>query len=205
MELFKKQKPLDYFKKCHEISIWAFFELLQTNDLTLLLKPKSREIKESDKEELSKAYFNLFDEYVELSEDRHIIDMLQERGKLSQLKLEVTAIALMVEHIIQGYEIETYVKILKANHRIKFDLSGDFKEEVEKVIQWVKVKKMDIDFIEKQLNKQTDNKKTTIEVQAFAISKALDLKYIIKTKETTVTEWLAYVKQHKDIQDGKRN
>ncbi len=83
MELFKKQKPLDYFKKCHEISIWAFFELLQTNDLSLLLKPKSREIKESDKEELSKAYFNLFGEYVELSEDRHIIDMLQERGKLN--------------------------------------------------------------------------------------------------------------------------
>jgi len=203
MELFKKQKPLDYFKKCHEISIWAFFELLQTNDLSLLLKPKSREIKESDKEELSKAYFNLFDEYVELSEDRHIIDMLQERGKLNQLKLEVTAIGLMLEHIIQGYEIETYVKILKANHRIKFDLNGDFKEEVEKVIQWVKVKQMDIDFIEKELNKQTDKKKQTIETQSVVLSNIYGFR--IDTKNTTVTEWLAYVKQAKDIQDGKRN
>ncbi len=203
MDIFKKQKPLDYFKKCHEISIWAFFELLQTNDLSLLLKPKSREIKESDKEELSKAYFNLFDEYVELSEDRHIIDMLQERGKLNQLKLEVTAIGLMLEHIIQGYEIETYVKILKANHRIKFDLNGDFKEEVEKVIQWVKVKQMDIDFIEKELNKQTDKKKQTIETQSVVLSNIYGLR--IDTKNTTVTEWLAYVKQAKDIQDGKRN
>lgn len=203
MDIFKKQKPLDYFKKCHEISIWAFFELLQTNDLSLLLKPKSREIKESDKEELSKAYFNLFDEYVELSEDRHIIDMLQERGKLNQLKLEVTAIGLMLEHIIQGYEIETYVKILKANHRIKFDLNGDFKEEVEKVIQWVKVKQMDIDFIEKELNKQTDKKKQTIETQSVVLSNIYGFR--IDTKNTTVTEWLAYVKQAKDIQDGKRN
>ncbi len=203
MELFKKQKHLDYFKKCHEISIWAFFELLQTNDLSLLLKPKSREIKESDKEELCKAYFNLFDEYVELSEDRHIIDMLQERGKLNQLKLEVTAIGLMLEHIIQGYEVETYVKILKANHRIKFDLSGDFKEEVEKVIQWVKVKQMDIDFIEKELNKKTDKKKQTIESQSVVLSNIYGFR--IDTKNTTVTEWLAYVKQAKDIQDGKRN
>lgn len=203
MDIFKKQRALDYFKKCHEISIWTFFELLQTNDLSLLLKPKSRPIKESDKEELNKAYFNLFDEYVELSEDRHIIDMLQERGKLNQLKLEVTAIGLMLEHIIQGYEVETYVKILKANHRIKFDLSGDFKDEVEKVIQYVKVKQMDIDFIEKELNKQTDKKKTTIEVQAVTLSKVYGFK--IDTKNTTVTEWLAYVKQAKDIQDGKRN
>ena len=62
---------------------------------------------------------------------------------------------------------------------------------------------MDIDFIEKELNKKTDKKKQTIESQSVVLSNIYGFR--IDTKNTTVTEWLAYVKQAKDIQDGKRN
>lgn len=200
MRLFK-QSDLKLYTKCHEISIWRFTQLLKINDFNLLLKKGSRKIKESDKEYLSKIYFDLFNEYVELSGDGNIEMILRKRAKISVLQVKSFVINFIIDMIIRGIDQEYYVELLRKDHKITIDLSKDFQTEVQSAIQWTKAFMQEIEELKHELNEKTDQQEKTIEQQAVTISKYLGFR--VNVKKVTVTEWLGLIKDIKE--NGKRD
>lgn len=203
MRLFK-QADLSLYPNCDELPIWNFYKLLKTNDFTYLLKNNSRKIEESDNEFLSKVYFDLFNEYVELSKDNKIVDLLKKRAKLNVLNLKAMVCSLSIDYIIRDIERDFFIDILK-KHGITIDLSNDFALEIQSAIQWVKAFKQEIKEIEFELNEKTEQEEKSIESQAVSISRVLNLGYRLNTKEITVTEWLSLIELAKEQRNGKRD
>ncbi len=203
MRLFK-QADLSIYLKCDELPIWNFYQLLKTNDFNYLLKKDSRKIKDSDTESLNKLYFDLFNEYVEISKNESIISLLKKRAKINILNMRALVCTLAIDYIIQDVDKDFYIDILK-KQGISFDLSKDFQTEIQNAIQWVKAFKQEIKEIEFELNEKTTQEEKSVESQAISISRDLNLGYRLNTKEITVTEWLSLIEQTKEISNGKRD
>jgi hypothetical protein len=203
MRLFK-QADLSIYLKCDELPIWNFYQLLKTNDFNYLLKKNSRKIKESDTENLNKLYFDLFNEYVELSKNESVISLLKKRAKINILNMRALVCTLSIDYIIQDIDKEFYIDILK-KQGISFDLNKDFQTEIQNSIQWVKAFKQEIKELEFELNEKTTQEEKSVESQAISISRSLNLAYRLNTKEITVTEWLSLIEQTKEQSNGKRD
>ena len=212
---FKKEVKLKTYKSCKTLFMYNFYEILDTQDYRWLVTDYNEnsdlELTDNQKEELEVLWKEIFNEYIELKGDQKIINSLRKRALIANLQNRLYFGATLLKLIAKNPKSKNLEDIINelAKWKFRLDKEKPLPKEIEKVTKQLKSLRtrlnMEISRYTSELEKQQKQEKTNIDEQAINVGKTLDLKYPIISKETTVTQWLAYSKQAKKIiQDGKR-
>lgn len=190
MGIFKRKAII--YTTCEEIPIYNFFKLMGTNDTKWIVKKEGVLPKNIDE-----VKEDLFDEYVKLSKDNNVVSMLQKRAYINNCNIKVYICSYILNRVLQGTATDILVAQLK-KWQVYVDFTKDVNQEVRKALQGLKAIKNEVKILEKDLTEETDKEIVSIDKQAVLLSRALDLKFQIDTKDTTAVQWLTYKEMAND-------
>jgi hypothetical protein len=158
--------------------------------------------------DLRKAYDEIFNDYSATKFDRRELLRMKEEGEIiylnSTYEIIVKTLALYKE-----YEDIKILEIFVDLEFTNFDINGDIKKEIEKIVRSAKGLKNKINIkrinYEKKYLKGVEDKMDvqdvfkTLDKQALALETNLELGYKINVKKTSVVRWLNLIDRHEKV------
>lgn len=200
---------MQIYSKLNEITVYIFFEILKTEDYSLLIKNKkqrSKKLTETKIFELSEIYKNIIYEYSLKTNNFKIINNMKKRFLISKLEYEYE----ILKGVLDLFEKFEEIEVLFVLRSLGYDFINckSVDEEVNKVIKRTKALKNQISINKikyEQQNKKTDEgeKDYDLDLIALNLEKSLDLKYKINIKKTTMLRWINMIMLSK--KQNKRN
>lgn len=201
---------MNIHKDCSTLSIWAFYEALNTNDLRYLIKgfEKGDDIKIKDKDSLnlSLALESILKEYSVLTLNKEIIKNYKLQLKIALLNYEYLICAEILKAFSLSKEIEVLLLLNEFNHKI--DATKNIDNQICLVLQKLKSLKNNIKIheinYEKKFVKNNKEVKYNLDKEAMFLEMSLKLSYSIDTKKTSVERWvnLMEINREKQLQNG---
>lgn len=193
------------YRKCDEMPLWNFQKYLETNDLKYFTK-NLKEVKGLDV-----VMNDFFVEYLELTKNNSVFRKFSNIYKLLKLEGKYKCVTLLTT-TLYNYDIkmgvETFNNLLleldKWGHKI--DTKLNIFDQLENISQRNRVLETQIQALQIELKKDDQQESQTIESQLISVSRILELKYKLDSKEITVMEWIEFQKQAElVIKNQKKN
>lgn len=197
------------YLNCYELPIWNFFEIIKTEDLSLLVR-KNKDVDKFKKEDLFLVLTDIIKEYNELTDNNDLIreyrskldiELLEYRynitKKILQLYLETESIEVLLTLKELQWVIDTAKPINPQIKRINANLIG-----IKNKINIAKSK-----FINKFKKEQKkDNPNFNLEESIVYLEINIPLNYKINTKKDSIGRFIAWNKaienKNKKINNG---
>lgn len=195
-----KKTSYSYFS-CDEISLYNWTKYLETQDL----KYFNSELEET--KDNKDAMYAVFGEYLELTENRQVIIRFSKMHKIMKLQGKYNTVSLLIKAL---YNYKKELGMEQFNELIdqielynyKIDKTKDVFKQLEKINNRLQNLKTQIELLEIDLKKDDEKEKHNIDSEIITVSRVLELKYRIDKKETTLKEWIEYVKQAKKVSEN---
>lgn len=201
--IFKRRitKAPSIYSGCSELPMSIFIDCLASMDLRLLLKPRS---KNARPEELSKAWDNIFYEYIDLVRDPDQMYALGLMRDIALLESELNLTSYMVTYLSITYSKEIEDSLKRMGYRIAFkandpthntkELERLIKQRKLRILMMTQKKKLLEDHQEKQKKgsktDKSDYDKVLAELSAFQ-------GYRLDMKMMSVSEYVAISNRYK--------
>ena len=174
---------------CETLSVWAFYKVMETQDLTYLLKDKYAD----NVPDLSDTWDEIMEEYQELTNSASDMMLWRLRLQIGKLNLRLQRVSIGCK-IYFHYPISKEVEkdILKNLNSEGVLPKGKNVKELDRINRQLHAMKTKITLKELELKQLTpENDKTQdIYEQIYLIGKITDAKYKLDPKETTVKEFI---------------
>jgi len=191
------------YTDCETLSIWSFYKVMETQDLTYLLKDRYIE----NPPDLAETWDSIIEEYQELTNSTN--DMM-----LWRLRLEIGKLSLRLQRVTIGCKIyfhsavseETQVEVLKNLNSDGVYPKSRTVEELDRINKQLHSMKTKIGLKELELKQLTPNNDEAQDIyeQIYLIGKITDAKYKLDPKETSVKEFTILSKHATKESNGKR-
>lgn len=197
-----KKTSYSYFS-CDEISLYNWTKYLETQDL----KYFNSELEET--KDNKNAMYSVFGEYLELTENRQVIVRFSKMHKIMKLQGKYNTVSLLLKALYnykKEYGLEQFNEMVEqlAKWNYKIDTSKDIFKQIESISKRIQGLKTQIELLEIDFKKDDEKEKQNIDSEIITVSRVLELKYKIDKKETTLKEWIEYVKQAKKVSENGR-
>jgi len=195
---------VNIYKKCDEMPLWNFQKYLETNDLKYFTK-ELKEVKG-----LYLVMNDFFAEYLELTQNNSVYQRFGKIYKLLKLEGKYNCVSLILKSLYnydKGLNIDTFHALtweLEKWH-YKIDRSKDIFAQIESINQRLQNVKTQIEVLQLELKKDDQQESQSIESQLISVSRILELKYKLDSKEITVKEWVEYQKQAEKTIKSQKN
>lgn len=199
-----KNTSNNIYRKCDEMPLWNFQKYLETNDLKYFTK-ELKEVKD-----LHLVMNDFFVEYLELTQNNLVYQRFSKIYKLLKLEGKFNCVTLILKSLYnydKGLDIEMFHQLTweleKWNYRI--DRSKDIFSQIESINQRLQNVKTQIEVLQLELKKDDQQESQSIESQLISVSRILELKYKLDSKEITVKEWIEFQKQAEKTIKSQKN
>jgi hypothetical protein len=182
------------FKKLDEITVYLFYKIIETSDYSYLIKnrKKFKAEAESMQNELGRYFMDIIADYSVKTQNFKIFNDFKMQLYIKTIEFEYS----LIKSILDLYEKNEDIEILYILDDIGFNfkecknLESEIKKAISKCLSLKN--KINISIIKQnQSNKKTDEKKEyNLDLIAFNLERALDLKYSINVKKTTMIRWI---------------
>lgn len=197
-------KPnITFYDKCDVMPLWNFQKYLDTKDLRYFTK------EHKEHKDLDNIALNLFGEYLELSGNRAVVLRFEKIFELMRLKGKYDTVTLILKALynypnpkdIEGFKILVN-ELEKWNYRI--DKEKDIFKQLETIYTRLQGIKTKISILESEIDVEDEKESTTIGSQLILVSRILELRYSLNSKEITLSEWIEYQKQAEKVNLDKQ-
>jgi len=199
-----KNISVNIYKKCDEMPLWNFQKYLETNELKYFTK-ELKEVKN-----LHLVMNDFFVEYLELTQNNAVYQRFSKIYKLLKLEGKFNCVTLILKSLYnydKGLDIEMFHQLTweleKWHYRI--DRSKDIFSQIESINQRLQNVKTQIEVLQLELKKDDQQESQSIESQLISVSRILELKYKLDSKEITVKEWIEFQKQAEKTIKSQKN
>jgi len=181
------------YNSLDKISVYLFFKLIETNDYSLLIKNKKQRKKVSlkDRDILNEAFKELVHEYCVATNNFKIIGDIKKKIYISKLEYKYFLLSKILAIFEKHEEIEVLFVLDGLGYNFKDSDNIDL--EMKKLINNFKHLKNKINITKLKYNKESeksDNKNFDLDSIALSLERALDLKYNIDVKTTSMRRWI---------------
>lgn len=183
------------YKNLDEITVYVFFEIIKTNNYSLLIKSKKNRKNLSDKKliELEEIFKNIIYEYSIKTNNFKVLSNLKKRFLISKMENEYN----LLNQILSIFEKYEEIEVLFVLKPLGYDFvkCDSIDKELNKVIKRIKSLRNQINIskikYEKQ-NKKTneDNSDYDLDLMSLNLERNLDLKYKLDIKKTSMKRWI---------------
>lgn len=198
-----------YYRNCNEIPVYNFYTTVEKKDLRYLIvgyddMDDGVVLSKQEKLKLVGLWESIYEEYLELTNDRSSFIYYELKGDLERLNTVydiVSQILDIAENNTIPYDLKEFLVIELRKFKYKIDLKKDFNTEVERIKRELKastntinIKKIELEELEKK-----DNKKSlTLIQQQVKLEQGLG-RNNIDIKTTVLTKWMAMIDEVKEI------
>lgn len=192
----KSKAKMKIYDTLDSITVYLFFKILDTEDYSYLIKKREKfvdKISELKIIELQNVFKNIITEYSLKTNNFKLFNDIKKKIYISKLEYEFS----LLSSIIKIFEKYEEIEVLFVLDDIGYDFKNcnNIEKEVNKVVKKCKALKNKININKIKYN--NSNKKSSKEKQdynidsiALSLERALDLKYKLDVKETTMLRWI---------------
>lgn len=190
---------MQIYRSIEDITVYIFFEILKTSNYRLLILDKKLDL--ITDEELQDIFKNIIYEYSSKTHNFKIQSDFKKKLLISTMEIEYDILAGILNIFSETEAIEVLFILDDLGFNFKNCDSIDF--ELKKVIAKVKGLKNKINIYKIRYNKSNQGSKSdkdndyNLDKVAFELERALDLKYKLDVKETTMIRWINMLNQSK--------
>jgi hypothetical protein len=192
---------MQIYRSIEDITVYIFFEILKTDNYRLLIVDDKSTDKITDTE-LQDIFKNIIYEYSSKTNNFKISSDFKKKIIISLLENEYDILSGVLKIFNDTEAIEVLFILDDLGYNFKNCDSLDL--ELKKVIAKVKGLKNKINIYKIRYNKANKNNKTNnndtdynLDSIAFSLERALDLKYKLDIRETTMIRWINMTNQSK--------
>lgn len=201
------------YKTCRTLIMWRFYEVLETGSYVYLIKDYESYIDEDKKgnlkqvnvtkeiqEQLNEAWENIFNQYVELKDEREIRIIFKKRAYISKLETKLSICSNLLKCLSVQTDEKMRLKSIKELSAWGYPINRNkpLDEEIERVTRNLKSLQSGINIkkseFERDYKNELRNEKVSISKQIANIEAVLD-KDFIDDRKISVERWIAYVNQ----------
>lgn len=193
----KSKAKMKIYDTLDSITVYLFFKILDTEDYSYLIKKREKfvdKISELKKIELQNVFKNIITEYSLNTNNFKLFNDIKKKIYISKLEYEFN----LLSSIIKIFEKYEEIEVLFVLDDIGYDFKNcdNIEKEVNKVVKKCKSLKNKININKIKYNnsnkQNADSKKENYNIDSIALSleRALDLKYKLDVKETTMLRWV---------------
>ena len=193
----KSKTKMRIHETLDSITVYLFFKILDTEDYSYLIKKREKfvdKISELKKIELQNVFKNIITEYSLNTNNFKLFNDIKKKIYISKLEYEFNLLSAIIK-IFEKYE---EIEVLFVLDDIGYDFKNcdNIEKEVSKVIKKCKSLKNKININKIKYNNSnktnSSSKKENYNIDSIALSleRALDLKYKLDVKETTMLRWV---------------
>lgn len=198
-----------YYRNCNEIPTYNFFKTVEKKDLRYLYVDfdEYNDIKLIP--ELEKAWEDIYDEYLDLTDDRNSLYYYELIGEINRLKVIQKIVEDITELLLNNNFSEDFQKLFTLEMKkfgYEIDKNQPFIDEVIKVKNRLKrantkiaIKEAELD----ELKKGQEGKSLTLTEQEVKMEQALG-RNEIDTKKIVIAKWIAMMKEVKIIIEANK-
>ena len=187
---------MNTYNNCSEIPVFNFYEIVNTNDYRYLIckyKADSKlKISNNKKVKLQNLFKDIVIEYLELTNNLKAVNNAAKKWLVAKLKFKSST----ASSILEIYSVNNDIEALKLLNDLGFtiDVEKDINEQISIIIRDIKAIKNKINIFSSQLKNSEKNEnedvKINLDLDAWNLEQALDLKYMIDIKTTTLSRWV---------------
>lgn len=184
---------------CEELSIWAFYKILNEGDLNYLKIDKNSDVDETT---LNNAWTKIINEYEELSGDQNQLIIWRLRLVIASLKARLQRVSIGVNLYFKSpLKDELKNELIEKLKTDKVIIKGNTTDEIKRINKQLQSMQTKIKLKEAELNSMTpeQGEGQDIEEQLYNIEKITEAKYKIEPKQTSVKRYLIISKDAKRI------
>lgn len=183
-------------KTCGTLSIYSFYQIIDTDDLRYLLKDFDEEnplkITEKQQLQLNTIWDTILHEYAELTFDKEVMINLKAQARIIKLDFRYNT-AIKILKLYGDYNELKVMKLFK-DINIHFDMKGKVEPQIQRILGTIKGLKMQAKIATKnyelRFKKVKKKIKVNLDKQALILEINLGLKSAIIARETSVTRWV---------------
>lgn len=187
---------MQYYKTT-SIPVCIFFEFLETEDYSLLVKSKSKKkLTDKKKQKIDEAFKNIFYEYCFLTQNTSLFDYYKNQIALEEMQIRES----LALNILENYNNTGLIDVLMILNNLGFPISKekDIEKQIESTIIKIKHLRNKINLKRIKINKKKPKTtKLNIEEEAIEIETALKMNYPIDTQTCTLKRWCALINKIK--------
>jgi hypothetical protein len=186
------------YKTCRELSMFRFYEILDTKEYKYLLKDYDIEIDEKLKSELNEIWIEIFKEYIVLKDDREIKKSFRKLALINKLETKLSICTNLLNCFLnQSTKKGQKIIVKELGHwGYHIRLNKPLQEEINRVISGFKALKSSIEIkkveFKKEFEKELSEEKINIDRQIVNVEQILG--NVINSNTTMVSKWIEYVK-----------
>lgn len=210
---FNKKMPKVY-KSCDTLWRYNFDKILETEDYRWLIHDFNENselvINEKTLVFLQEIWHKIFEEYVTLKGDQLVVNNLKKRAYLAKIQNKMFWGATLLKLIINNPETKNLKEISDslAKHGFKLDIKKPLDTQIDSLSKQLKSLRtkfnLEVSKYEKTLENSKNKERANSLDQFRAIERVLELKYPLNTKEFTVSQSIAYIKDAERVIKEKK-
>ena len=199
-----------YYRNCNELPIYNFFKIVETKNISYLYVDYDEYNDISQKDDLSKIWKAIYEEYAELTDDRSTLIYYELIGDIMYYQTRYKAVSMLLSIMVNSPMTEEildlYIAKLK-EWRYKIDKTKPLGKELEKMLIQLKQSENKIRILEAELEvlkkKNNDGKSLTLTEQQVKLEQALG-RNEIDIRKVSVVKWQMMIKKVKKINKAKQ-
>lgn len=188
------------YKNCRTLSMFRFYEILETKDYYYLVEDYDNVERTPELErKLDGIWTDLFKEYINLKDDRKIRSSFKKLALISKMETKLTICA----NLLKGLSLQTtktgLLKYKKELSAWGYPINGNksLTLEVERLTKQLKLLHSSINIKRSEYKKEyhSDLTKEKISIDAQIVNVEQTLQNVIDSNRVTVSKWIEYVKR----------
>jgi hypothetical protein len=209
-----KKSKMKIYDSLATITVYIFFEILDTEDYTYLIKKREKfidkenpdiiNISEVKKLELQNVFKNIVSEHAQKTHNFKLFNDIKKKIYISRLEYEFDLISAIVK-IFENYE-EIEVLFVLDSIGFNFENSDSIESELKKAIIHCKALKNKININKIKYNKANkksdEDKDYNIDAVALSLERALDMNYKLDIRKLSMLRWVNLINLSKKTKNG---
>ena len=192
------------YKSCKTLSIFRFYEILDTKDYKYLIDDyENTEITDDLQNDLDNIWSEIFKEYIVLKDDKQIRTSFKKLAYISKLETKLSICISLLNGLVEQTTKEAQKKYIKELSAWGYPINQNkpIQDEINRIIRNFKTLKSSIKIKKNEYNKEykkeLTQEKIDIDEQVVNVEQALNNS--IDSNSTTVSKWIYYVKRASSI------
>ena len=192
------------YKSCKTLSIFRFYEILDTKDYKYLIDDyENTEITDDLQNDLDNIWSEIFKEYIVLKDDKQIRTSFKKLAYISKLETKLSICISLLNALVEQTTKEAQKKYIKELSAWGYPINQNkpIQDEINRIIRNFKTLKSSIKIKKNEYNKEykkeLTQEKIDIDEQVVNVEQALNNS--IDSNSTTVSKWIYYVKRASSI------
>ena len=192
------------FKSCRTLSMFRFYEILNSKDYKYLIENYDEiEIDDQLKIELTLIWNNLFKEYIVLKDDKEIKLSFRQLALIDKLEKKLEICKLLLEALTYQTTRKAQVEYIKELSAWGYAINRrkPLQDEIDRITRNLKslrsnilIKKAEF---EKTHKKELKQEKINIDKDIVNVEHVLNK--VINSEETMISKWIEYIKKAKEV------